>query len=75
MAFASPNVPYFQRATELRDLPAFFSSLERSQEIGKKNHTITGDLSTGLKSLPRLTVRGLTASAIPMSITMTWSSS
>ena len=63
----------FQRSYLQRELPGKSTSQERSPEIGKKNHTITGFFSIASNGLPMLVTLGLTESAGPISIISTWS--
>ena len=64
----------------INDLPAFEHSsdipaaLERSHRRGATPQMMTGSRRTAWNFLPRLTMRGSTPSATPMSTSTTWSS-
>ena len=64
----------------LNDLPACEHSLgirtapNRSRRRGGSHHTMTGSRRTAWNVLPKLTTRGSTPSATPMSTNTTWSS-
>ena len=68
------NYPVVKDLPGFERFPALGAPLERSIPGGGRRHTMTGSRFTAVNVLPRLTTRGSTPSATPMSTSTTWSS-